>query len=282
MVRFWGLVGWATAAIAGAAAVPVEKAWARHPALERVLADANALAEKGVRPVVVMDLDETVIDSTPRRRAGYQAAARDLCAADVGPASGPVSFAACEGVRSLNLAEMYRLKNRYDERELAQRLGLEAEGAEWKALAGRSLVEYLSGRYEHLDQPLAGANSYVRALKRAGTLVWFVSSRFQEAQGASTLANLRALGMIAPGEEFLISLRPEGMSSIEFKRRSFAGIRRYVGKINGVVVGAFENEPENMTAMSQVFPEAKLVLVEGAWLKDVSVPPQASRIVDYR
>ena len=68
--------------------------------------------------------------------------------------------------------------------------------------------------------------------------------------------------------EFII-LRPEGLSSIEFKRRSFDKIKGWTRDHGGVVAGAFENEPENMNAMLEQFPGALHVFVSGAFLKNI-------------
>jgi hypothetical protein len=292
LVRVWGGVFGLVAAVAGIAASSAE-AWARNPILDAVVTEARALRTQGVTPVVVMDLDETVVDSSPRRVAAYDRMVQLLCdglsvgmAARGGAlASGPgpnADFDMCEALRGLNVSELYGLANRYDDAALAHKLGFDAKSKDWRAFADGALEEYLSGQYESLDQPIAGATTFVRELKRAHVQVWFVSSRWEAKQGASTLRSLLSLQLIKRGEEGTVILRPAGMSSIDFKHMAFARIQEATRLEGGRVIGAFENEPENITAMAVEFPGASLVFVEGAWIKPGSVPAQATRIVDYR
>jgi hypothetical protein len=48
-----------------------------------------------------------------------------------------------------------------------------------------------------------------------------------------------------------------------------------------VVAGAFENEPENMNAMVDQFPEADHVFVTGAYVKQEPLKPGVVTIRDY-
>jgi predicted secreted acid phosphatase len=244
--------------------------------LDSILAESRRLAAQGVAPAVIMDLDETVVDSVPRRWAAYQAETQKACAKD-GPAF-------CEAVRSLNVSEIYGLPNRYDASALALRLGVDPSAPAWRSFASAMFDEYLSGRHERLDQSIAGASAYVRELRKAGVAVWFVSSRWKDSQGASTLASLRELGMIEEGCDAgaQVILRPRHMASLEFKRDAFARIREAVRVAGGRVVGLFENEPENASAMEREFPATPLVFVTGAALEGGEAPARAIRIADYR
>lgn len=286
--RLGGVLG-LTAVMAGMGA----DAWARHAALDAILAEAQAVTKKGLRPAVIMDLDETVVDTVPRKWAAFRAVTDALCFGvssprDADPVllrSGPdggASFETCEALGGLSVAEIYSLPNRYDDDALARAIGLEPKSWDWADVKTRWLAQYLSGQFEYLDQPMAGAYGYVGALKRAGAHVWYVSSRWQEEQGASTQASLLKLGLIGRGEEGWVILRPRGMNSIDFKRMAYEQIRKATTLDAGQIVGLFENEPENIEAMSKAFPGVPLVFVEGAWLKPGAVPAQAARIVNYR
>lgn len=252
-------------------------AWARAVALEEVLDAAREAKAEGVPVLVVMDLDETVVDSTPRTWATLRQASRTLCEA------GELARQTCETVSSLNLSEIYGLPNTYDSAALARWLGLDPLGPDWVRLSRAALEEYLSGRHEQRwDQPVAGANAYVRELQALGVKTYFVSSRFDDVQRASTLASLSEMGMLGERDAASVVLRPRGMSSIDFKRWAFGGITADAKARGARVIGAFENEPENMQAMKAAFPGARLVFVEGSWLKEAAVPLEAARIMDYR
>jgi hypothetical protein len=251
--------------------------WARAAGLNEVVHAADRARGHGHPAVVAMDLDETTVDSTPRRWAAYRHTAEILC--NTGALSGQI----CEAVSSLNLSEIYHLPNSYDGDALAVRLGLDPRSSSWQLLAKQTIGEYLSGRYEGWDQPVAGANAYVRELRAKGVRVYFVSSRSDDAQRASTLSSLHSLGMLtSQDEENDVILRPRSMTSIEFKRWAFSRIVSEAKAANAEIVGAFENEPENIQAMKEIFPGAQLIFVNGAWIKDGQVPVEAERIQDYR
>lgn len=253
---------------------------ARARVLDRVLADARTAAKAGIAPAVVMDLDETVIDSAPRRRVALLIAAERRC----DPALGAIALGpeACEAIRGLNTQEIYRLRNRYDDLALFASLGLDLSPDQEKRLLDDTLGEYLSGRLEGWDQPIAGANAFVRELRASGARVYFVSSRYEDAQLASTQASLRELGMLPATASRDLILRSRAMASIDFKRQAFARIRAEVSAAGGSVVGVFENEPENLQAMAEAFPGAAAVFVKGAWIKPGTVPAIARAIDDYR
>jgi hypothetical protein len=77
-------------------------------------------------------------------------------------------------------------------------------------------------------------------------------------------------------------LRPDGMSSIEFKKKSFQKVHEWVSDHHATVIGTFENEPENMNAMVDQFPSAAHVFVEGAFVLNLPLKPSVIKIRDYR
>ena len=213
-------------------------------------------------PVIVMDLDETVIDSIPRRFYSMRRALGDVA----------LTPKELDAIASIEISDLYRLENRYDLTPIFQRLGIPKDTQ--TRFEDRATAIYLSGFGLEYDVPMAGADRYVRELRRAGARIIFVSSRYDRLQRKGTEANLIALGMIAPSQVNDIILRPEGMSSIDFKRWAFS-------RISGNVVGIFENEPENMNAMIEAFPNANAVFVTGAWIHPGTVPSRVTLIQDF-
>ena len=63
--------------------------------------------------------------------------------------------------------------------------------------------------------------------------------------------------------------------------RAFAEIGNWANQNGGEVVGVFENEPENMNALVELFPSAVSVFVKGAFLKPEPVREEALQIRDF-
>lgn len=219
------------------------------------------------RPVVVTDLDETVLDSTLRRYASYQDVFATLCGAQ--PAQDKKRL--CQLGRGLNISELLAQSNRYDSFPLFAGLGLVSTREELAALDTEMLKHYLSGEHMTLDQPVPGAAEFMASLIEAGAKVFYVSSRFEDVQGAGSREVLARLGMMGPsqgaGLDPEVLLRKRGQSSIDFKREAFARTLDWAKAHQGEVKLAMENEPENMNAMTELFPSAQRVFVLGAILK---------------
>lgn len=258
----------------GTAGISGPVAQARAPGLEQVIESVRLSVGRGIRPYVVMDLDETVIDSRARRRLAYVEAARELCAAKTIPS------VLCGTLAGLNTGEIYGLANAYDATELAHTLGIDLRTPDWSRIVNRMEELYLSGKYEGRDEPVPGADLYVRELRGVGARVVYVSSRFESAQLDSTLATLRAFGMLSDASDVL--LRPAGMSSIDFKRWAFGRVKSQADANGAQILAAFENEPENLRAMQVAFGEAELIFVEGATFSSGPLPPKTWRIQNYR
>lgn len=248
----------------------------RNEALTEIFESVEQDHEAGRASLIVMDLDETTVNSIPRRFVALRGSLAKVC--------GTAVDAVCAALDQVTFEEMDSQENRYDIKETARRKGLSGEEPRIAEIERELVALYLSGRFESLDREVPGAGAYVRALRRAGARVVFVSSRFDDVQRLGTLASLRTLGLVrGAGDERDVLLRRRGEASIDFKRRAFAAIASEVERSEGLAVrGVFENEPENMQAMVEAFPEARAVFVEGAHMKAGEVPEVAARIWAYR
>lgn len=238
----------------------------------------NEAQSTGLLPIAVADLDETLIDSTPRRFAAFQAVFDAHCTEDP-------KNAACLKGRGLNISELYSVPNRYDHKPLFLALGIAPSLLAASQQESEMVAFYLSGEFMTLDQAVPGASEFIRSLLDAGVMVFYVSSRFDDVQRAGTEAVLKRLGMLnsSPLTPEIL-LRKRGQSSIEFKRESFKRIVEYAQGHQGRVRLAMENEPENMNAMGEIFPEAIRVFVQGAILKPEPLrdPERVLQIPNFR
>jgi hypothetical protein len=242
-------------------------------ALAKMVDDANRY---GDRAAYVFDLDETTVDSSPRR---YEAL---LDAIDEACGHTPTPHPDCEPLRFIRLSDLYRLRNRYDDLTYLRHYGARDE-AFVEAISKRSFAIYLSGRYiVDKDHLFVGTQTFVKALKRAGAKVYFVSSRSVEHQGAATLRFLEDRGLLRPGEESRLYLKPDAEASADFKRRATAEIAARTRDAGGRVFGIFENEPENLEIWIRTFPRATAFFMTGAYVKEGPVAAKAVILRDFR
>lgn len=252
--------------------------------------------ELGPRAAYVFDLDETIVDSSPRRFYSVLEAMERICQMEFDPAADPFPPRADDDPRpqdpsesihedcgvypSLDLGDLYRLPNRYDIPTYLRHAGMnDPEFIE--AVAEESFAIYLSGAYiVEEDRLYAGAQAFIRELRNAGAEVYFVSARTASTQLRPTLEFLRRRGLISESDH--VYLKESSESSMEFKRRAVLDIAARTAEIGGRVDAIFENEPENLSIWAEVFPRAKAFFVEGAYLKSGPIPFRSIRIGDYR
>jgi hypothetical protein len=231
--------------------------------------------KKGQTPVLIFDLDETLIDSTPRKYMALRDAVKEICGY-MNDHYDYVYPAVCTQGIHIHQSQIYALSNRYALSELFT-ISSSYQKEILDDFMDRVFTFYLSGKHLELDREIPGAVSFVRKMRELGAKLYFVSSRSDSSQREGTLASLRTLGMDAPTLEQEVILKPDGMRSLEFKQKTFAMIHQQPGE----VVGVFENEPENINAMIQEFPHAQAYLIRGAWLIEGDVDARAIQLDDF-
>ncbi len=251
-------------------------AWAIEGSGKTVIQKIEERAAGVKKPVFIFDLDETIIDSTVRRYLSYQDAIEQICSNLVQPETRD----SCDKARSVTVADFQVLPNRYDDRALFEGRGVAP--SVYKQIFETTLPIYLSDRWiADSDSFIPGAGAFMRKIMSFKGEVFFASSRSLQDQRIGTLDSLYRLGLLKPGEEWKVSLKPNGEKSIAFKRRAFLEIGKWAEKNGGEVVGVFENEPENMNALVELFPSAVPVFVKGAYLKPEPVREEALQIRDF-
>jgi hypothetical protein len=215
----------------------------RQAALLRGVVDRVTRAKKSVTPLIVFDLDGTLLDNRPRTCAIMgELAARWR-------ESKPEQAGLLDRIRHDSLE--YLLTDNL------RSLGISADSDLAEA------VEYWKSRffYDALlghDIPLDGAVQFARACYDAGgTLVYF-TGRDLPNMALGTLASLRDNGFPigVPGTELVLKPDPE-MSDDEFKRTITPLLHR-----SGVVAAAFDNEPGNCNIFQELFPDTDVFLLD--------------------
>jgi len=237
-------------------------------------ADQNALvtrivsrcrAMKGdVSPVVVFDLDGTLMDNRPRTLAILQELSRELEA---------------EAHESASL--LGRARNE----ELMYLLGdsLKRIGIEHPELVTRAEAfwrdRFFSDHYLKHDIALPGSVEFARACYDAGAVLVYFTGRDLPLMGLGSFQSLRDLGFPIGVVGTELVCKPDAkIPDEQFKRDEGPKLRRV-----GRVVAAFDNEPGNCNAFVEMTPEADVVFVDTQHLP--GAPPLDSRVhvvADFR
>lgn len=215
-------------------------------------------------PVVVFDLDGTLLDNRPRTLAILREFAARCVDRDPELA---------DRLASARTADLEYLLSDTLERLDAHRTELVAEMHEfWRDRFFRDA---------HLvhDVPLAGAVSFARACYDAGALLVYLTGRDLPLMGIGTFQSLRDLGFPIgiPGTELV--LKPDAdMPDEDFKRLTAPSLERV-----GRVVAAFDNEPANCNVMLAHYPDAHVVFVDTQHMPGAPALEAEVRVVrDFR
>ncbi len=214
----------------------------QHSALKAIL--RRCRAEKAhATPVVVFDLDGTLMDNRPRTIAILREFAAHYRPHD------PEIAARLE---SASLSDLSYLLTDSLARLGAHRTEVIAEAeAFWhdRFFADPHLVH---------DVALPGAVEFARACYDAGAVLVYLTGRDLPLMGTGTFQSLRDLGFPigVPGTELV--LKPDAsMPDEAFKRLAAPELARV-----GHVIAAFDNEPANCNVMRASYPDAHVVFVD--------------------
>mgnify|MGYP002400608793 CR=1 FL=1 len=225
---------------------------------------ASCVPQLGLRrPVVVFDLDGTLMDNRPRtcvilREFAARCRGRDDALA-----------ARLEEARPEDLE--YLLSDSL-ERIGAQRTELVAEmQAFWQErfFADAHLVH---------DVPVPGAVEFACACYDAGALLLYLTGRDLPLMGTGTFQSLRDLGFPIGVPATELVLKPDANMPDEAFKRLLAPDLTRVGR----VVAAFDNEPANCNVLHRLYPDAHVIHV--ATQHTPGAPPLdagISRIADF-
>jgi hypothetical protein len=204
---------------------------------------ADASRGTAPRPVIVFDLDGTLMDNRPRSRAILHEIAERWRTREPALAARLLAAESSEIV--------------YHFRDSLERLGVTRADLADEAF-GIWKERFFSDEPLRHDVQVAGASTFARACYDAGATLVYLTGRDLPLMGMGTFASLRDLRFPigVPGTELV--LKPDAaMPDTEFKRFEAPKLSR-VGK----VVATFDNEPENCNIFLSQFPDAATVFVD--------------------
>lgn len=255
----------ATALVLALLGSPAPLAGGPRAPLEKVLQRVAEVAAGGGVPIVVFDLDDTVLRTSYRTK-------RVL--ADWAAKLPPEHDAIRAGIARLDPATMpYYLKQTLDRAGITDPALRKAADQAW----GNG---FFGSTYMTMDRAIRGAPEYVRTLLQAGARIVYLTARDAPRMRDGTLRGLKHRGFPMPEESAHVTLmmKPDmKLKDVDYKESVTARIRAL-----GSVVASFDNEPRNLHMFQQQFPGAAIVYVDTPHSDDA--PPLTSAmdtIADY-
>ncbi len=194
-------------------------------------------------PIVVFDLDGTLMDNRPRTAVILRELAEEL-RKEAHTAAEILAAARAE--------------------QLAYLLGdtLRKLGVEHPELVARAEAfwreRFFSDEYLKHDIALAGAVEFTRACYEAGAMIVYFTGRDLPLMGIGSFQSLRDLGFPIGVVGTELVLKPDAKIPDEAFKREEAPKMKRIGRI----VAAFDNEPGNCNAFLEICPDADSVFVD--------------------
>jgi len=210
--------------------------------LRRILARCGE-SRPSARPVVVFDLDGTLMDNRPRTCAILKEIA--------------VLWEKTEPTLADRLAHATPEKVPYHFKDTLTVFGVVREDLQSFAFEYWKTHFFADPHIRH-DIEVRGAAHFAKACYEAGANVVYLTGRDLPQMGVGTFGSLKSLGFPIGlcGTELVLKPDPK-MLDFEFKRSEAPKLARV-----GRVIAAFDNEPENCNVFLGQFPDADSVLVD--------------------
>jgi len=217
--------------------------------VSRRVGDAQAHHKK---PIVLLDLDSTLYEVGPRTHFIVMEWLEWLESAD--------SRSFPRVMRELRRLEHSHVG--YSLKDTFGALGLNADDSE-VSQALKSAKEFWQSRfftnhYLRHDRAYPGAAEFVQEVHALGALIVYLTGRDAPGMGTGTIENLiRDEFPWDTGNTHLLLKPAYGLPDLDHKKNAAHFIRS-----RGELVASFENEPANLVAIYELFPEAMHVFVE--------------------
>lgn len=214
-------------------------------ALKALICRVEEAAHRGKQPVVMFDLDDTLINTRERNLRILQKFA----------AQTEIQSAYPEDVEKIKAIKVDQIKYL-----LSDTLG--SAGVTDSDLTKKAndfwLAHFFSSEYCAKDQANPGAAKYLHLLVRAGAKIVYLTGRDMPRMGEGTRENLlRNRFPLSPAHAALIMKPDSALEDLKFKESQYASIAAM-----GEVIGLFENEPANLNSMADAFPSADAIFLD--------------------
>jgi len=234
----------------------------RRTLLDRIIV-RSARGPAAGAPVVVFDLDGTLLDNRPRTLAIFHELAETWAGRE------PDIAARLRGAEASRLA--------YHVSDSLGMLGITREELVKEAFEFWRARFFTDGYLRH-DVEVPGAAAFARACYEQGATLVYLTGRDLPLMGVGTFMSLRDRGFPigVAGTELVLKPRAD-MPDAEFKCYEAPRLARV-----GTVIAAFDNEPENCNVFAASYPEADSVFVDTQHLDGApALDPVVSVIGDF-
>jgi len=226
--------------------------------LARVLERVRALPD----PVVVFDLDSTLLDNKPRQ-------ARIL--REFGVARGIPALAQARPEHWVDWSLAHAMSNcGLDDDAVARHI--EDAKRFWHE-------RFFTSEYCRIDEAIAVARAYLEAVRAAGAAIVYCTGRHEEMR-AGTVDSFARLGFPLPdGARVQLLMKPRlELSDDDFKVDTYARLRGL-----GTIVAAFDNEPTHVNGYRAAFPDTIAVHLDTDHSgRSVELLPGVISVKDFR
>lgn len=239
------------------------KAW------EPMMLRWHAAVAKGIQPVVILDIDDTLMMTSNRTRRILEKFLREDWLL-----THPGHEWTLDVIEGFTLSQI-----EYGIPATIRNAGLDALGPEFESgFKDYFLRHFLSNEFLGEDLPRRGAVKFVRDLLAIGTHIVYLTGRTRDDMGEGTIESLRQAGfpIDEPGVE-LIMREDHAETDSAFKARV---LRKAVG--GGALVGFGDNESENIVRVLEISPGTTVYIVGDRHSPNApDTPSEAIPIADF-
>ncbi len=220
------------------------------PIFEDLYARINSAKASGEVPLIVFDVDDTLIDCRHRKSIVFHDFARD----ETHRARWP------EDTEKLSKHNWQALKYRVHDNLKPLSITDKIFGDELLAFW---LKNYFSYPYLIQDKAFPGAQEFVTKCYNLGADIVYLTARDHPGMYQGTIEALESLGFPIHKPNIHVLLKPDvNTSDYDFKLKALEDIAAL-----GRVIASFENELPNLNAMAERFPTALMI-----WRKTLFAP----------
>jgi predicted secreted acid phosphatase len=233
------------------------------PAWETVMANYTDAIGHGQTPVMILDIDDTVVETSSRTKEILGRFLLEHVEANPGD----------EWVLEM-VSDITPSQIEYGIEDTLRAAGLEGLGIE-EEFKQYFLEHFFSNEFLSEDQVRPGAVDFVKTLLAMGVKVKFLTGRLKGDMEAGTIDSLRELGFPIDDAGVDLFMREDpNETDADFKARA-----QYEIADGGMVIGVADNEPENLAVAARAFPRAGLFFVGGKHISSADLLPRGTTFI---
>lgn len=237
----------------------------RSEELKQILSLVEAFLRRGAAPVLLFDLDDTLLLTAYRHVRILR------------------EYASLQDTRGRYLEEAWKIVQiephqvRYSIPDTLKANGIEHPEVH-QEVKSFWFARFFTNDYLSADEPVAGGPRFCREAREKGATLVYLTGR-DESMREGTEASLAKHGFPVPdGKAVRLILKPRfDTPDLEFKAQVLKEVARL-----GPVAAGFENEPAHINLFADAFPQGRMVLLDTKHSGKPVLPyPSVARLPDY-